>query len=77
MGTLEQSWSTEMAMERGDSSLAGKIQRLTPEQVAEVQEFIESLHRGARAAVRSSAALSEPAFGAVWNNPEDDVYDAA
>lgn len=27
--------------------------------------------------VRAAAALSEPAFHAVWNNPEDDAYDTA
>jgi hypothetical protein len=31
---------------------------------------------GKRALTRAAAATSEPAFAAIWNNPEDDVYDA-
>jgi hypothetical protein len=26
---------------------------------------------------RAAAALSEPAFQAIWDNPEDDAYDMA
>jgi hypothetical protein len=29
-----------------------------------------------RKLTRTAAATSTPAFAAVWNNPEDDVYDA-
>jgi hypothetical protein len=29
-----------------------------------------------RGLTRAAAAASAPAFGEVWNNPEDDVYDA-
>jgi hypothetical protein len=29
-----------------------------------------------RALTRAAAVASVPAFAAVWNNPEDDVYDA-
>jgi hypothetical protein len=59
-------------------NLAEKIQTLSSEQIAEVEDFVEFLRfRGQeRALSRAGAAASEPAFEAVWNNPEDDVYDA-
>lgn len=60
------------------SSLAEKIQTLSSDQIAEVEDFVEFLRlRGQeRALTRSSAEASAPAFEAVWTNPEDDVYDA-
>jgi PHD/YefM family antitoxin component YafN of YafNO toxin-antitoxin module len=33
-------------------------------------------NKSLRALVRAGAEVSAPAFAAVWNNPEDDVYDA-
>ena len=60
------------------SNLAEKLQTLSPEQVATVEEFVEFLRvRGQdRALTQAVAALSAPAFEAVWQNPEDGVYDA-
>jgi hypothetical protein len=58
--------------------LTEKLHTLTNPQLAEVESFVTSLqawehhHDTARVA----APLSEPAFAAVWNNPEDEVYDA-
>ena len=65
-------------MNRFASNLAEKLDALSPEQISAVDEFIEFLRvRGQdRAVTRAASAASEPAFGAVWNNPEDDVYDA-
>jgi hypothetical protein len=59
-------------------NLAEKIQALSAEQIAEVEDFVEFLQfRGQeRALTRASAAASQRAFEAVWNNPEDDIYDA-
>jgi hypothetical protein len=67
-----------VVMNRLASNLAEKLDTLSPEQVSAVDEFVEFLRaRGQdRAVTQATAALSEPAFGAVWNNPEDDVYDA-
>jgi hypothetical protein len=58
--------------------LAEKIRSLSPEQINEVEDFIESLRlRGEESGLtRSAAAMSAPAFEAVWANPEDDAYDA-
>jgi hypothetical protein len=59
-------------------NLAEKIQALSSEQIAEVEDFVEFLRfRGQdRAVARGAAAASEPAFERVWTNPEDDAYDA-
>ena len=40
-----------------------------------VVEFLRARGQD-RAVTQAAAAASDPAFGAVWNNPEDDVYDA-
>ena len=58
--------------------LCEKIQTLSAEQISEVEDFVEFLRvRGQeRVLTRAAAAVSAPAFAAVWNNPEDDVYDA-
>ena len=60
------------------NTLSEKIQTLSPEQINEVEDFVEFLRfRGQeRELSRTSAAVSAPAFAAVWENPEDDVYDA-
>jgi hypothetical protein len=65
-------------MNRSASKLAEKLDTLGPDQIAIVDEFVEFLRvRGLdRALTQAAAAASEPAFGAVWNNPEDDAYDA-
>ena len=59
-------------------NLDEKLQSLSSEQIADVEDFVEFLRfRGQeRALSRAGAAASEPAFEAVWGNPEDDVYDA-
>ena len=58
--------------------LAGKIHTLTKRQLAEVERFVESLQVSEQGGdvARVAAPLSEPAFAAIWSNPEDDVYDA-
>jgi hypothetical protein len=62
--------------------LASKIRTLPPAYVAELEDFIDFLvlraqsKAGDREMTRWSSAASEPAFAAVWSNPEDDVYDA-
>lgn len=60
------------------NSIVEKIQSLNSEQLAEVEDFVEFVRvRGQeRALIRAASATSEPAFAAIWNNPEDDVYDA-
>ena len=65
-------------MNRSSSNLAEKLQTLSPEEMAAVEDFVESLRvrRQDSACSRAMAKASASAFEAVWNNPEDDVYDA-
>ena len=60
------------------NTLSEKIQTLSAEQISEVEDFVEFLRfrDQERELVRSVAAVSTPAFESIWNNPEDDVYDA-
>lgn len=59
-------------------ALVEKIAALPAERIAEVEEFVDFLRSKdqARALTRAAQAASERAFAAVWDNPEDDVYDA-
>jgi hypothetical protein len=65
-------------MEQTVERLTEKIHSLNGDQLAEVERFIESLQTWQRDRELAGAvtALYAPAFAAVWNNPEDDVYDA-
>jgi hypothetical protein len=65
-------------MNRNSNILSEKIQTLSPEQIIEVEEFVEFLRQRGQEHVltRAAATMSTPAFEAVWNNPEDDAYDA-
>ena len=62
--------------------LAAKIGDLPAAYIAELEDFVDFLVERARKQPddrdlsRWAAGASEPAFSAVWNNPEDDVYDA-
>lgn len=57
--------------------LLEKLQALPPERRAEVEDFIDFLQNreADQHLVRSAARVSEPAFTAVWDNPDDAVYD--
>jgi hypothetical protein len=65
-------------MQRDATVLADKIRTLSPDQISEVEDFIEflRLRRRERGLTRSTTELSAPAFEAIWSNPEDDAYDA-
>jgi hypothetical protein len=59
------------------AAISKKIMQLSEEQLVEVDHFVQSLQlREHDALVKSSTAMSERSFAAIWNNPEDDVYDA-
>ena len=59
-------------------SLIEKIDALPAEQVAEVEEFVDlvSAPDRHRALTHWAARASEAAFARIWDNPEDDVYNA-
>jgi hypothetical protein len=64
-------------MEQTVDRLTEKMHTLSSAQLAEVERFVESLQawQRDRELAHAVTALSAPAFAAVWNNPEDDVYD--
>jgi hypothetical protein len=59
-------------------TLIEKIEALPAERIAEIEDFVDfiSLREQERTLTAAAAAASAPAFAAVWNNPEDDIYDA-
>ena len=59
-------------------ALIERIQSLPPERIAEVEDFVAFItaREQDRALVGAAAAASIPALAAVWDNPEDDAYDA-
>jgi hypothetical protein len=57
--------------------LSEKLHTLSSAQLAEVERFVEALQAWERdrETTRILAHSSQPAFEAVWSNPEDEVYD--
>lgn len=60
------------------AALIEKIERLPPDRVAEVVDFVEFLQMKVQLQLltRRSAEVSAPAFAAVWDNAVDEAYDA-
>ncbi len=58
-------------------ALVKKIQSLSPEKAAEVEDFVDFLRLREEESRLTLAAmkLSEVVFAEVWDNPEDAVYD--
>lgn len=54
-----------------------KLQRLSPEKIAEVEDFVDFLQQREleRQVTQAAARLAEPSFQKVWDNSEDEVYD--
>ena len=61
-----------------NQALIEKLNGLPVDRLAEVEDFADFIRQRDqdRAVVRAAAAASAPAFATVWENPEDDVYDA-
>ena len=62
---------------QSEQSILEKLKGLSPEQVAEVEDFVDFLRARAeeQRLVKSATKASEPAFKKVWDNPEDADYD--
>ena len=60
-----------------DQTLMDKIRTLPPEKVAEVEAFVDFLMTGneGRRLTDAATKLSQDAFTAVWDNPDDTEYD--
>ncbi|RAU23760.1 toxin-antitoxin system, antitoxin component, Xre family protein [Paramagnetospirillum kuznetsovii] len=59
-------------------ALFAKITSLSAERMAEVEDFVDFIRQreSDSVIVRAAASASAASFAAVWNNPEDDAYDA-
>jgi len=59
-------------------ALMKKIQALPASRIAEIEDFVEFIaaREQERSLIRAASAASAPAFAAIWDNPEDDAYDA-
>jgi hypothetical protein len=59
-------------------SLIEKIKALPTERLDEIEDFVDFIAARAqgRALTRAVTRASAPAFAKVWNNPDDDAYDA-
>lgn len=58
--------------------LLEKIQSLSAERIAEVDDFVNFLRlkEQERSLTRLSAEISAPVCNAIWDNPDDEAYDA-
>jgi hypothetical protein len=62
---------------RDDRVLIEKLKSLPPQRRAEVEDFVDFLRSREtdKQLTRAAAQASEPAFKAVWDNPDDAEYD--
>jgi hypothetical protein len=59
-----------------EQQLIAKVRDLSPWQVTEVFQFIDTLaHQKEVQLTEAAAKTGEPSFAAVWDNDEDAVYD--
>ncbi len=58
--------------------LIEKIKALPAERVGEIADFVDFITTRAHDRALTSAAklASAPSFAKIWNNPDDDAYDA-
>jgi len=65
------------APNRSRDDLLEKIRSLSPERLAEVEDFVDFLRQRSDDGAHSAAAmkLSADAFRKVWDNPDDADYD--
>jgi hypothetical protein len=59
-------------------ALLTKIEALPVDRIAEVEDFVEFIaaREQDRSLKHAAMTASTPAFATIWNNPEDDAYDA-
>ncbi len=64
-------------MSASEQILIEKIKQLTPQRLAEVEDFVDFLRarENDHFLTQAAAKTSEASFAAVWNNDEDGAYD--
>jgi hypothetical protein len=60
-------------------ALLEKIAALSAERIAEIEDFVEFIaaREQERSLTRAATETSKLVFAAIWDNPEDSVYDAS
>ncbi len=60
------------------STLLDQIQSLPPERIAEIEDFVAFIvsREQERSLTRAASHASVAVFEKIWDNPEDDAYDA-
>ena len=58
-------------------ALLDQIKALPPDRIAEIEDFVAFIaaREQERVMVRAAAETSAAAFAAVWDNPDDAIYD--
>jgi len=64
-------------MSTSEQQLVEKLKTLPPQRLAEVEDFVDFLRsrEDERRLTDAAAKASEPAFKAIWDNPDDAEYD--
>lgn len=64
-------------MSANELVLVEKLKGLPPQRLAEVEDFVDFLRsrEDEQRLAHAAAQTSEPAFKAVWDNPDDAEYD--
>jgi CHAD domain-containing protein len=61
-----------------EQALLEKLRHLPPEQMVEVEHFVDFLAQRqteARRLTQAASQVAEPAFAKIWDNPDDADYD--
>lgn len=61
-----------------EQALLEKLRHLPPEQVVEVENFVDFLAQRQtedRRLTQAASQVAEPAFARIWDNPDDADYD--
>ena len=61
-----------------EQALLEKLRHLPPEQVVEVEHFVDFLAQRQtedRRLTQAASHVAEPAFARIWDNPDDADYD--
>lgn len=60
-----------------EPALIEKLQKLPPQRLAEVEDFVDFLRtrENEQRLTQAASKMAEGSFAAVWNNDEDAAYD--
>ncbi len=76
--SISHDFFSEIVMRINTKILIEKIHALSPERLAEVDDFVEFLRlkEQRRLLINPAAKISESVFTKIWDNSDDEAYDA-